>query len=154
MKLYTSPEHIETTPKTPIVFLGGAIDNGAARDWQKEFVHEFKDDNVIFLNPRRKQWDASWEQTIHNPKFKEQVVWELKAQHLADINVYYIPKDSKAPITLLEIGLFSRQYNSKIAICCEPGYWRRGNLEVISEYYSIPLFDEFEQLINWVKQQI
>ena len=67
----------------PKIFLGGAIDQGEAKDWQSEVVKGLEGIDCLVLNPRRDDWDASWEESIENAKFREQVEWELKAQEKA-----------------------------------------------------------------------
>ncbi len=57
-----------------------------------------------------------------------QVEWELIAQERCDIVVMHFCKGTFSPITLLELGLMAT--NKKLVVCCEAGYWRRGNVEV------------------------
>src|SRR5215510_12567556 len=59
------------------VFLAGSIDQGAADDWQARLTAALVDLDVVILNPRRDAWDASWRQSINEPRFREQVEWEL-----------------------------------------------------------------------------
>ena len=59
------------------VFLAGSIEMGAAEDWQAEVTSALMDTDALILNPRRDGWDSSWEQSIDNPEFREQVEWEL-----------------------------------------------------------------------------
>ncbi|MEM9777717.1 MAG: nucleoside 2-deoxyribosyltransferase domain-containing protein [Chloroflexota bacterium] len=124
------------------VFLAGTIDNGNSADWQAEVEQLLTDEEIIILNPRRNDWDASWEQTISNPKFKEQVEWELDGLDRVDAIFMYFAAGSKSPITLLELGLHAA--SGKVIIVCPNDFWRRGNLEVIAERYGIPLFEKIE----------
>jgi hypothetical protein len=55
------------------IFLGGAIDQGKAANWQKKVVKHLKDLDVIVLNPRRDDWDPTLEETSENKVFREQV---------------------------------------------------------------------------------
>lgn len=135
-----------------IVFLGGVIDQGSAPDWQKQINDALKPyDDVLLLNPRRDEWDASWEQSISNPQFKEQVVWELDAQTDATLRIYVFAPDeesaktAKAPITLLELGLFARGI---VYVVCPKNYYRKGNVDIVCERYDIPLFETMEELIE------
>lgn len=101
------------------------------------------DEEIIILNPRRDDWDASWEQTISNPSFKEQVDWELEGLERADAIFMYFAAGSKSPITLLELGLHAA--SGKVIIVCPDGFWRRGNLEVVADRYHIPLVMDLTQ---------
>ena len=76
-------------------------------------------------------------------------IFYLKRRHY--ILIYNILPDSKSPITLLEIGLFARSGKS-VFVCCPSGFYRKGNIDVICARYSIPLYEDFDQLINDVKE--
>ena len=109
---------IDPTDKT--IFLAGSIEMGAAEDWQEEVVQYFSDVNVVLLNPRRDNWDSSWEQSISNPQFYEQVTWELNAMDLADkILINFLP-NTKSPISLLELGIYA--HTDKVVVCCPEGF--------------------------------
>jgi len=60
------------------------------------------------------------------------VEWELSAQEAADL-MYFAP-DTRAPITLLELGLFAKK---RLFVCCPDGYWRKGNVDVVCRRYGI-----------------
>jgi hypothetical protein len=45
------------------VFLAGSIDMGAAEDWQSRVEQGLRDLEIVILNPRREEWDASWVQS-------------------------------------------------------------------------------------------
>ena len=59
----------------PSIFLAGSIEMGKAIDWQTKIQDIMKDENVTIFNPRRDDWDSSWEQKMENEKFREQVEW-------------------------------------------------------------------------------
>ena len=127
------------------IFLAGAIDQGLAEDWQKKVARSLDDLDILILNPRRDDWDSSWEQSIDNPQFKEQVLWEVRAQEAADLVVFVFTKDSKAPITFFEFGVFG---TSKDAIvCAEEGFYRQGNLDIYCEYYNVPMYHNLDEMI-------
>lgn len=134
------------------VFLAGSIEMGLAEPWQEVVEIALADLPVIILNPRRDEWDASWEQSITNPQFREQVEWELDAQERADVIAMYFAPATKAPITLLELGLFAA--SGKAIVCCPPGYWRRGNVEVVCARYAIPLVNELPELVRAVRERL
>src|SRR5262245_12299742 len=121
----------------PSVFLAGSIEMGTAEDWQADFELALADLDVTILKPRRDEWDASWVQSIDNRPFREQVEWELAGQEQATVIAMYFAPETKAPITLLELGLFAR--SGKAIVCCPAGYWRRGNIEVVCRRYGVPL---------------
>lgn len=132
----------------PSVFLAGSIEMGQAEDWQTQLIRELHDCQGTILNPRRDEWNASWVQSIDNPPFREQVEWELAAQEQADLIAMYFAPTTKAPITLLELGLFAR--SGKLAVCCPDGFWRQGNVKIVCQRYGIPLVPNLAELLEWV----
>src|ERR1035437_6205106 len=98
-----APNEVIDKPYFKKVFLAGSIEQGKAEDWQKRVIKELADQPIIFLNPRREEWDASWKQEITNPKFKEQVTWELDGLEIADVIIIYFDPTTKSPISLLEL---------------------------------------------------
>jgi len=133
------------------VFLAGSITSGnddgnMAIEWQKKFISRLENLPYIFFNPRRDDWDSSLEQEITNTMFKEQVKWELEALELADIIVMYFDKNTKAPISLLELGLHARE--DKLIVVCPEGFWRKGNVDIVCEEYNITQISSFEELIE------
>ena len=105
---------------------------GAAEDWQSAVATRLQVRPGTLLNPRRPDWDASWRQHVDDPQFRGQVEWELSAQEAADL-MYFAP-DTRAPITLLELGLFAKK---RLFVCCPDGYWRKGNVDVVCRRYGI-----------------
>lgn len=119
----------------PSLFLAGSIEMGRATHWQQMVEAAVQQRTLTVLNPRRDDWDASWSQTLSNPQFVAQVMWELDAQERADCILMYFDPDTQAPITLLELGLFAQ--TGKLVVCCPTGYWRKGNVDVVCARYAI-----------------
>lgn len=149
MKHIKAPNAWENTTGALTVFLGGSIDMGSAVDWQQTVANNLVDFDTILLNPRRDDWDSSWKQSITDPQFNQQVTWELDNQDAADLIVYYFSPESKAPITLMELGLYAN--SGKVFVCCPEGYWRKGNVEMICDRFNIPLFSSLGELISRIK---
>ncbi|WP_291726062.1 nucleoside 2-deoxyribosyltransferase domain-containing protein [Bernardetia sp.] len=145
------PSSLEIPSTHKSIFLAGSIDMGNAIDWQQEIIDNFEENPMLhFFNPRRKDWDSSWEQTIENTYFKEQVTWELDALEKADLIVFYFAPTSKAPISLLELGLFARKEN--IVVCCPKGYWRKGNVDIVCERFGIKQIETLKHLIEEIEK--
>jgi hypothetical protein len=132
----------------PTVFLAGTIDNGNSVNWQDIAAKELLESYNVY-NPRRKEWDSSWEQSIGNQKFREQVEWELDQMERANAILFNFLGNSKSPITLLELGLWAPT-PKKIVVCCEREFWRRGNVEVICERYNIDLYTNLASAIGYL----
>lgn len=149
-----APAPLKKLKDSKTVFMAGSIDMGTAVDWQKELRNAFeKDKRVTFWNPRRDDWDSTWEQDASFAPFKEQVLWELKALNKADIIVFYFDPKGKAPITLLELGLFAgsgigNNEAKPLIVCCPDGYYKKGNVDITCDYYGVPIVDSLEELIK------
>jgi hypothetical protein len=126
------------------IFLAGSIEMGAAEDWQTQVQNELADFNVTIFNPRRDEWDSSWEQRETNPQFNHQVNWEMNMLENTSIIFMYFSPETKSPISLLELGLHAQD---NIIVCCPDGFWRKGNVEIVCSRNGIPLFDNLEKAI-------
>ena len=149
MNVIKPPTPLTLKYKDPTIFLAGSIDMGSAINWQTEVEQKLIDTNYNILNPRRDDWDSSWKQDINNPQFNEQVMWELRGMLIADYILMYFSPESKAPITLLELGLNHR--NRNLFVCCPNGYWRKGNVDIVCREYNIKQVETLDDLINCVK---
>ncbi len=134
------------------VFLAGSIEMGQAEQWQAALENALADLDIVILNPRRDAWDATWEQTIANAQFREQVEWELAAQEQASVIAMYFAPATRAPVTLLELGLFAR--SGKVVVCCPDAYWRKGNVEIVCRRYQVPLVAGLAELAQRVRQRL
>jgi len=136
------------------VFLAGSIEMGKAEKWQDKVVKLLEEDDVIVLNPRRDDWDSSWEQTDGDNEFTKQVEWELLAQTYCDLIIMYFDPNTTSPITLLELGLFGATHPQSIVVCCPEGFYRKGNVDVTCRWYGIKQVNSIEELVNEVKGRL
>jgi hypothetical protein len=134
------------------VFLAGSIEMGVAEKWQEKVIAALSDKPIRFLNPRRTDWDSSWSQDIHNEQFVEQVTWELNSLEMAQIVIMYFDPNTKSPISLLELGLHAKE--QKLVVLCPDGFWRKGNVDVVCEFYGINQVDTFDELIEFIRSTI
>jgi hypothetical protein len=149
MQVITAPENLNKASGFK-VFLAGSIEQDTADRWQDKIIKELEDIDVCLLNPRRAQWDASWKQEKTNPYFSEQVKWELRGQEMADVVVIYFDPNTKAPISLLELGLFK----GKALVCCPEGFWRKGNVDIVCEKYKVPMVNSLDDLVSAIKWEV
>lgn len=134
------------------VFLAGSIEMGGAEPWQTCVEAALADLDVVVLNPRRDEWDDSWVQSIDHPAFRGQVEWELDGLERADVVAMYFAPDTRAPVTLLELGLTAR--SGRLVVGCPPGFWRRGNVEVVCQRHGVPLVAHLDDLIALVRDRL
>ena len=149
MEEIKAPNKLITKTGHKKIFLAGSIEMGKAENWQTKVSKAMKDEDVILYNPRRDDWDSSWEQKKENKQFREQVEWELDAMDKADLIIMYFDKETKSPITLLELGLHANE--DKLLVCCPEGFWRKGNVDIVCERYGIKQVDTIDDLIESLK---
>ena len=150
---------IELKPPTPLpkpddsafkVFLAGSIDMGNAAYWRGTLVKHFdENDDIVFLNPRRDDWDSTWEQTIENQNFREQVEWELDGLDMADLIVMYLQPETISPVSLLELG--AHLNSGRVVVLCPEGYFRKGNVDITCKRYGVPTVADFDELKQFIE---
>ncbi len=134
-RVVTAPEPFDSSGFK--VYLGGAIDMGEAVNWQVNVINSLKDyQNLVLFNPRRVRFTQDTED--------EQITWELRAMDTADIILMWFPKEAEAPISFLETGLYLT--SGKLILGAEEGFFRRRNLELTAQYYSMRLWGNITEL--------
>ncbi len=128
------------------VFLAGSIEMGAAENWQEKVERLLAKSDWIILNPRRDDWDSSWKQGIEHQQFREQVEWELEGLEKSDAVILYFDKDTKSPISLLELGLFA--HTGKLIVICPDGFWRKWNVDIVCKRYGVRTAETIEEAIS------
>lgn len=147
MNVIEAPNNLEVSNFS--IFLAGTIDMGNSIDWQSKVIESLNDLNVTILNPRRKDWDSSWKQTIEDFQFFQQVNWELDALDRADLICMYFAPDSASPISLLELGLHAA--SKKMIVCCPDEFYRSGNVEIVCLRHNIPVLKSLDSMISVVR---
>lgn len=142
--------HIKSLGSTHRLFLAGAIDNGEAEQWQEVVFNAINPEvDVVVYNPRRDDWDANASEEF----ITEQIKWELRHIYRSNLILVYIPGSSKAPITLLELGI-ALGMDKNVLVYCEPEYYRYLNVRVTCEYNGINVITDkvelFEKLNNYL----
>ncbi|KAI1422467.1 hypothetical protein F5Y12DRAFT_618323 [Xylaria sp. FL1777] len=130
------------------IFLAGTTTPTNERDWREWLSELLADEPLTIYNPLRTDWDSTWREDISFEPYREQVEWELDMQEIADIVVVYFHPASKAPISLLELGLCAR--TGKAIVVCPEGYWKRGNVQMVCNRYAIEMVDG----VNALKEAI
>jgi len=118
------------------IFLGGAIDQNKARDWQTEVSDALSEFDITILNPRRDDWDESWETCADREPFRSQE---------CDMCLYVYTKDSKAPITMFENGAWGTRKDC--LVCVEEGFYRQGNLDIYMNHFQIPIYHNLDEML-------
>lgn len=121
----------------PSIALFGSIEMGTASDWQTTATELLNPYDIDIYNPRRDSWDSSWEQSIDNPNFKFQVEWELTTLENVGVRLFYFDPATKSPVSMLELGLSPAFGSLDTVVCCPPGFWRKGNIDIVCARYGI-----------------
>ena len=147
------PKNRVYSDKSIKIFLAGSIEMGKAEDWQAAIPELFKDRNdLTFFNPRRDDWDSSWEQKESNPQFNYQVNWELDHLDKADIIFMYFSPETKSPISLLELGLYAE--SGKMIVCCPDDFYRKGNVDITCARHDIPVYNTMDAAIGRLRTEL
>lgn len=156
VKVYKPPEIVDIVTSSGIkIFLAGSIEMGKAEMWQDEVVEFLTrknyDKDIVILNPRRDNWDPSWEQSIENEKFKFQVNWELNGLDHCDILFFYFQPGTISPVTMFELGYC---INNEPIVVCPEGFHRKGNIDIVCERMGIKVYQNLEDGMNALLDEI
>ena len=132
------------------IALFGSIEMGSAIKWQQAFEDEMnrRGSNAIIFNPRRDDWDSSWGDD--HPELSRQISWELFVGEEADVIVVYFDPTTKAPISLMELGMAAKTKPNRTIVCCPEGYWRRKNVQMVCERYGIEQVPTLDDIVTSV----
>ncbi|KKA28490.1 hypothetical protein TD95_003228 [Thielaviopsis punctulata] len=152
-QVISSPSRERATNNAKI-FLAGSTNRND--DWRGRLEAKLVRCNIeaTIFNPFRRDWD--WPCDAQDERFREQVGWELEKQEAADLVVVYLCPGTKAPISLMELGLCAKTGPSKIVVC-PLGYSLRGNVQMVCERYRIEMLDSedtlADKIIDWVENE-
>lgn len=130
----------------PSLFLAGGI--SGCPDWQESVIQMLRpqlDDDIVLINPRRKNFEASEAAAI------AQIKWEFKRLRAASAILFWFPAETVCPITLFELGTMMRS-RRPIYVGCHPEYRRM--LDVVTQVNlyrpEVEIYDDLEELANEV----
>lgn len=148
------PPYEKDLSKYKKIFLAGSIEQNMAIRWQDKVVNDLSGHNIIFLNPRRDEWDSSWDHsTKEGSMFCEQVKWELEGIDESDIVIFYFDPSTKSPITMLELGYVLGK-KMKTVVYCPEEFYRHGNVVITSRRNGVEVHTEYNSFINNIEELI
>lgn len=133
----------------PWVFLAGST--SGTEPWRRRVAVQLADETGTLLDPTRDDWDASWEESESDPRFSEQVGWELDGIERADVIVLYFSPGTRSPISLLELGLVVHE--ATVVVCCPEGFWKKGNVDVVCSRYHVERACDLDALVASVRAE-
>ena len=145
--LYIEAPKNKSTDKLKL-FLAGSITD--APDWQKEVVERLEAFDIAVLNPRRKNFP------MEDPDAaREQITWEHDSLKDADMISFWFAKESLAPITLYELGAWTKT-GKPIVIGVDPKYRRKQDVEIQTslERPEIPICYSLDDLVENIRAMI
>lgn len=149
------PHRLESDKKRFDIFVAGSIEMGKAEEWQKDFCDEIKKmrphPNVALFNPRRDDWDPTWNDDVNRVKLVEQIKWELEHLQNAKLIVFYFQPGTVSAISLLELGLF-KSYD--VIVFCPRGFDKKTNVDIVCELFNVETADSMEDLLAKTKKRI
>lgn len=151
-----TPNDEDQAPRYPTtsVFLAGPTEI----NWRTPFLATLRGlfaagaSNTTVYDPFQPRWDSSWREDLGDDRFRAQVAWELERQERATVVAVFFHGDSKAPVSLLELGLCAR--SGKAVVGCEPAYWKRGNVQAVCQRYGVPMADDLGGLASLVADKL
>jgi hypothetical protein len=104
------------------LFLAGGITGTS--DWQSGLVKMLDDQELVLLNPRRKNYNLNQKNIEEN-----QIKWEFEHLNKADAVSFWFTPETLCPITLYELG---KQccLNKKLFVGVHPDYKRKRDVEI------------------------
>jgi hypothetical protein len=147
-----SPQNLRdscSNMKCTRVFLAGTIANGDAPDWQTDVANRLTDLPVYVLNPRR----ADWNPDADTEAKKAQIDWEFEGQLNSHVIIYNFVPGYQSPVTLLELGMFSRS-NNRIIVCCPQNYDYFLNVDFLCKNLEIPIFENIDDAVEKARSDI
>lgn len=141
-----APERVEIKELGKTLFLAGTIDNGKSEDWQSEVAKELVQEGWNVFNPRRENWGD-----LSDEKMEEQINWEMDYLIQSEVILFNFLPNSNSIITMLELG-FNK--DKKCYVCCPKEYFRYKNIEVFCRRYNIPVFQNLNELLKKLKNDV
>jgi len=140
---------VKAPNEVPTLFLAGSIEMGTAEDWQQKACDYFESEDIIIYNPRRGDWDASWNASPYNKHLEDQIKWEHKHIMEADCVLFNFDPATKSPVTMMELGMMVSFHDTeRIVVCCPPKFWRYLNVKTFCDLHDIYWTDSFDNALE------
>lgn len=143
---HITPRSNKSLIDAPAIFLAGSIDMGSAEDWQAVMIERLGSDNLLLnvYNPRRPGFHEFDDVEQHY-----QINWELDALHEKDIPLkaafFNFTATSKAPVTMLELGICLPKYKQNNIIVCPKEFYRYDNVKLTADRYQVKVYHDIEE---------
>lgn len=150
-ELSTPPEYPKYSGHKSL-HLAGSIEEGRAVPWQRQMELSLHDLPITITNPCREPWEVDRSQGSRDAALRHQTVWELSCLEKANLICFFFDANTVDVVPLMELGLWAA--SGKVIVCCDPRYWRAGNVHLVCERYQVPYVEKFEDLVTAVKEAL
>ncbi|KPM43288.1 hypothetical protein AK830_g3273 [Neonectria ditissima] len=134
------------------IFLAGTTSATSEPDWRATLIASLAGLDMTIYNPKRDDWDATWTEDFSDPRWAEQIQWELDMQDAADVIVVFFHGVTAAPIALAELGMSAG--TGRTVACALDGYCKRGYVEAVCRKYGAPFVRTEEDLRRVVVERL
>jgi len=124
------------------IFLAGSMDHRQEHSWRDEIIGEFGSHHIF--DPTHAQHDD-----LSNAELKHHIMWELEAMQQSDFILLNFLKDSKSPISLVELGLYAQ--SGKLIVVCPQEFYKHNYVHILCEKYSTPIFNTLKEAKTLLK---
>ena len=73
---------------------------------------------------------------------------------MADVRCYYFAPDTKAPITLLELGLYMSDLDHELVVYCPKSFWRYGNVKILCDRFAIDCHEDEDSFLEALRKRV
>lgn len=146
------PEYPTLTKPSLILF--GTIEKSPTDNWASNLSATLSDLPIQILNPRRDDWDSTWREEVSFTPFREEVEWEMAHPEKVGLIVMCFKAGSMCPITLLELGMHAARFGERVVVCCEEGFYKRGNVEIVCGKFEVEYVKTLEELEKIVRKRM
>jgi len=134
------------------LFLGGGI--SGCPDWHQDIRQQLhtRCPDLFIVNPKRLQFDITDKNAT-----PIQINWEFKKLRECSAIMFYFPKETLCPITLLELGswmILSKQTGTKLFVQAHPEYGRVLDVQIqtklANDSIDVIVSDNFDKLVEQI----
>lgn len=142
--------------------------------WRSDLAASLRDLPVSVMDPFRSDWNDTWLEDEEDEQFRSQVEWELHMHERADLIVVVFAPETKAPVSLLEMGLAVRakvvgeggeegrdgegkervEAWSKALVVCPDEFWKKGNVRIVCKMHGIECLKDIKELDKTVRRRL
>ncbi len=144
--MYTSNDILPINKKNQrSIFLAGSMDHKQEGSWREEIIAEFGTNDIF--DPTNTHHDE-----LNTEQMKHHIVWELGALQQSDLILLNFLKESKSPISLVELGMYVT--SNKLIFICPKEFYKSDYVHTLCNKYNTPIFNTLNEAKTLLKNSI